>query len=1424
MDRATNIRVHFLIAIFMLCGTLFASAQITFTSVTSGNWSDGATWGNTSPGVQGTDWPGTSDHVIVTYGNTVSLIANRNITNFTINLGGQFDFNGFTINPFGTVTPFVAQVSGGYDAAGTWLNGSAPSTTDDVVITVDVQVVLNSNTTLNTMNVNSSGRFSLDEGSFKRTLLINGNLFLNGIIVGSNDVNFTGGAGTTIDGAGVVNAGDLVIYGDASITSTPYLTVVQDILMVNAGTTTNNGTVIINMALKSTGTASTWVNAANSTLRVASSLFNGGGNLEASATGNTVVYNEDGPQTIKDPVSSYYNLTISGTGTKSLSANTTLLGSLFVESGTLDIQTNDLTIGGDFTNWATFDASAAKVTFDGSADQTFTSSGGITFSDLEINKAGGTLIMDDDIIVSSTLTMTQGVVNAGANILTLGTGTANEGTLVYLAGQLVGQFQRWIDNTTITTDIFFPVGSADNAQMATINFTGITVGGTVTFQFVQSNPGNAGLSLTDGTVTVNNTFVDGYWDMSIANSFRITGGDRFNLNLDGDGFVGFTIAPETRLLTRDDSGSDWLAEGTHVAAVGDVVNRDALSSMPAQYAFGDSTSCSPPTTSSITGTADVCSTTTGIAYSVVNTGGSTYAWTITGGIQASGGSTNSITVDWGGAGVEGNVRVVETNGCTSGSPVDFAVDVNTIAPSSISGKLFVPEVTAGVAYSVTARTGYTYAWTITGGTQASGGTTNSITVDWGVTTFGNVSVVAQKAGCAAAAAVDIDVVVYDVINTITSGDWDVGSTWETGIVPETTESARIMNGHTVTLRANEEINNLIITNLGIINHATQTLTVNGDLTVDGFCQGTSKDLILSGTNKTIEGYGVIWFVVGGKVSITGNKTIAFATDLTIGSTALPGAGTGIIDLGSGVTVTNNGSVTIIDDLIGKNATSIWTNAENSTLTIGSELFTSNGVLDATAVGNTVVYDGSAQNIHTSTYENLTLGGTGTYTLLAATQINSDLILAGGSLAAAGNTITFGGTSAQTITDLSAGIAFGGLTFDNVTTTLSGDVTVSAALTMTNGIVDVPSGTASLTMLAGSSSTDGNANSYVDGPMKKVGNTDFIFPVGDATVWAPVGLTAVTGGSATTEFTGEYFFIAAPNPADLPASGLDHVSEMEYWNVDNNTTDVTSADLTFYWKDADRSGITDLTTGVGQDLVAVHYNSGTPEWEVLATTINGGSTTGVGGTGSITATFTAFSPVGFGSALGINALPIELNYFKAFVEQNTVLLKWETASETNNDYFTVERSSDGLTFYEIAEVAGAGTSLELNQYAHLDRSPLNGISYYRLQQTDFNGSNTFSKVVLVELDLDDFRAPTLEIYPNPVAQGRTLSYRFTSGSEGIGRIAIQNAMGQLIQEAQIEKSGYELQNELAVPMQLKAGVYIVAVIVGNDVANKRLIVR
>lgn len=116
------------------------------------------------------------------------------------------------------------------------------------------------------------------------------------------------------------------------------------------------------------------------------------------------------------------------------------------------------------------------------------------------------------------------------------------------------------------------------------------------------------------------------------------------------------------------------------------------------------------------------------------------------------------------------------------------------------------------------------------------------------------------------------------------------------------------------------------------------------------------------------------------------------------------------------------------------------------------------------------------------------------------------------------------------------------------------------------------------------------------------------------------------------------------------------------------------------------------------------------------------------------------------------LPVQLKSFNAIVANRTVALSWATAAESNNDYFSIERSEDGVRFEAVGKVKGAGTTGVRTDYAFTDDQPLSGVSYYRLKQTDFDGTESFSRTVSVEFS----NRKAIELRPNIITNGTQVS--------------------------------------------------------------------
>ncbi|MBB4077561.1 hypothetical protein GGR28_000162 [Lewinella aquimaris] len=118
-----------------------------------------------------------------------------------------------------------------------------------------------------------------------------------------------------------------------------------------------------------------------------------------------------------------------------------------------------------------------------------------------------------------------------------------------------------------------------------------------------------------------------------------------------------------------------------------------------------------------------------------------------------------------------------------------------------------------------------------------------------------------------------------------------------------------------------------------------------------------------------------------------------------------------------------------------------------------------------------------------------------------------------------------------------------------------------------------------------------------------------------------------------------------------------------------------------------------------------------------------------------------------SLVGAQAVvPVEWLSFTGTPRSGGIGLHWSVASETQNDYFDVQRSSDGKQWQDIGRVSGAGSSNQLATYRHLDSQPVSGTNLYRLRQVDYDGSNHFSSVITVAWTV--VHQSGLAVYPNP----------------------------------------------------------------------------
>ena len=181
------------------------------------------------------------------------------------------------------------------------------------------------------------------------------------------------------------------------------------------------------------------------------------------------------------------------------------------------------------------------------------------------------------------------------------------------------------------------------------------------------------------------------------------------------------------------------------------------------------------------------------------------------------------------------------------------------------------------------------------------------------------------------------------------------------------------------------------------------------------------------------------------------------------------------------------------------------------------------------------------------------------------------------------------------------------------------------------------------------------------------------------------------------------------------------------------------------------------------------------------------------------------------------LPISLLSFNAAPAGNTVKLNWVTATETNNDYFTIERSMDSEKFYEIGKVKGAGNSISTLSYSYTDLAPLAGVAYYRLKQTDYNGKFEYFKIVSVNQPL---KATDVGVYPNPM-KANAAEINITTDADAL--VTILNSSGNTVYSESILYTENKFNYTVKLPQLLSAGVYSVIVTQGTETTIHKLVV-
>lgn len=440
-----------------------------------------------------------------------------------------------------------------------------------------------------------------------------------------------------------------------------------------------------------------------------------------------------------------------------------------------------------------------------------------------------------------------------------------------------------------------------------------------------------------------------------------------------------------------------------------------------------------------------------------------------------------------------------------------------------------------------------------------------------------------------------------------------------------------------------------------------------------------------------------------------------------------------------------------------------------------------------ADGGGVVLTGAAQSIGGSSptaFNNLTLAGSGVKTLAV-------------------NQNTVGGQSA-----FAGVLSVGASTLDLNSNNLNITNSAVGAITRSSGYIisETPSAT---------------NPSTIRWYHRTVGGSK-VYPFGVAGSYIPFTFN-ITGAMANASAYVEVSTRATASSNNQPwASGVSHMyspnvpytdgsipAVIDRWWQVNNSHAVT-ANATFSYRGSENT----LNPLYNNGMIGAQYWAG--GW--LPDNANIGSAAAVtSGVGSVTASgLSTFGPWVLTSLL--SPLPVELISFEGKCSGDDIILSWCTASESNNDYFSVEQSIDGLDFISVGHVAGAGTSGEKHCYQYKVAAMSDGINYFRLRETDKNSRSETFRIISVAA-CDNRQNPILIASDG----GKEFGVLYNASSDQSLDVTIHNALGQVVEARTIRVAkGY---NNIRVDAgNLPEAVYYVSVFnASQPLITKKIVV-
>lgn len=185
----------------------------------------------------------------------------------------------------------------------------------------------------------------------------------------------------------------------------------------------------------------------------------------------------------------------------------------------------------------------------------------------------------------------------------------------------------------------------------------------------------------------------------------------------------------------------------------------------------------------------------------------------------------------------------------------------------------------------------------------------------------------------------------------------------------------------------------------------------------------------------------------------------------------------------------------------------------------------------------------------------------------------------------------------------------------------------------------------------------------------------------------------------------------------------------------------------------------------------------------------------------------------------NPLPIELLHFSAQPASDEVVVEWSTAAEINNDFFTVERSIDGSSWETLTFINGAGNANYVINYSYTDNNPIDGVSYYRLKQTDFDGQYEYFAPAAVNFSSFVSSAEIIRVVPS--AQNMEVWFQ---NQDPNAILTVADMQGRILYNSNARVADFVQQISINLPRNYSGEVVMVNLRTNDKTDQVKLIVR